>query len=216
MKIFLNGLAAAATAFLLCACQGQVNAKLDNSIGVATYQNLGLIEQKPLGVGLVIDDSLKNASTEVVANSIKYHMAVGDALTSRLMYALVLKFQRVQLLNAPVFPDNSPLDALLVVKLKDLDASVKISPKWNTVATESSGWIEVEALLKDRNNQIVWVGTSRSQAEASQESIMVAGAQDASAAMNSAIEATVAKLVAQMAESSSLHDFIAQHHNNPS
>ena len=84
------------------------------------------------------------------------------------------------------------------------------------MATESSGWIEVEALLKDRNNQIVWVGTSRSQAEASQESIMVAGAQDASAAMNSAIEATVAKLVAQMAESNSLHDFIAQHHNNPS
>ena len=216
MKKYLIGLAATGAAVLLCACQGQVNAKLDNSIGMATYENLGLIEQKPLGVGLVIDDSLKNASTEVVASSIKYHMAVGDALTSRLMYALVLKFQRVQLLNAPVFPDGSPLDALLVVKLKDLDATVKISPKWNTVATESSGWIEVEALLKDRNNQIVWVGTSRSQAEASQESIMVAGAQDASAAMNSAIEATVAKLVAQMAESNSLHDFIAQHHNNPS
>jgi hypothetical protein len=97
----------------------------------------------------------------------------------------------------------------MVVTLKGLDATVAMSPKWNTVATESSGWIEIEAVLKDKDNQIVWVGTSRSEAEATEESIMVAGAQDAGAAMNQAIEATVAKLVAQMGVSGSLRDFIA-------
>ena len=195
---------------VVSACQGQINARLDNSIGLATYENLGLIERKPLGVGLVVGDDIRNAVTEVETAGIKFTMAVGEALASRLMYALVLQFERVQLLSEPVFPVDSNLDALMVVTLKGLDATVKISPRWNTVATESSGWIEVEAVLKDRNNQIVWIGTSRAEAEASEESIMVAGAQDAGAAMNQAIETTVAKLVAQMAASSSLREFIKQ------
>ena len=200
-----------AAASLLAGCEGQVNARLDNSIGLATYENIGLIERKPLGVGLVIDEELRSAKTEVVTHNIRYSMAVGEALTSRLMYALVLQFERVQLLSEPTLPDDRRLDALMLVSLKDLDASVSISPKWSTVATESSGWIEVEAVLKDRNNQIVWVGTSRAEAEAQEQSIYVAGAQDAGSAMNAAIEKTVAKLVAQMAESGSLRDFIAQY-----
>lgn len=197
-------------AALITACQGQVNARLDNSIGLATYENLGLIERKPLGVGLVISEDIRNATTEVQTAGIKFKMAVGEALASRLMYALVLQFERVQLLRDPAFPTDGSLDALMVVSLKGLDATVKISPKWNTVATESSGWIEVEAVLKDRKNRIVWVGTSRAEAEAKEESIMAAGAQDAGAAMNKAIEKTVAKLVAQLAQSGSLRDFIKQ------
>lgn len=198
-------------AVVLGGCEGQVNARLDNSIGLATYENIGLIERKPLGIGLVVDEELRGAKTEVVAHNVRYHMAVGEALTSRLMYALVLQFERVQLLNNPALPEDRRLDAVMLVSLKDLDASVSISPKWTTVATESSGWIEVEAVLKDRNNQIVWVGTSRAEAEGHEQSIAVAGAQDAGSAMNAAIEKTVAKLVAQMAESGSLRDFIAQY-----
>jgi hypothetical protein len=199
----------ALSALLIAGCAGTVNARLDNSIGLATYQNLGLIEKKPLGVGLVISDELRTASTEVVVQNIRFKMAVGEALAARLMYALVLQFDRVQLLDQPAFPASGQLDAIMVVTLKGLDATVAMSPKWNTVATESSGWIEIEAVLKDKDNQIVWVGTSRSEAEATEESIMVAGAQDAGAAMNQAIEATVAKLVAQMGVSGSLRDFIA-------
>lgn len=198
-------------ALLLGGCEGQVNARLDNSIGMATYANIGLIEQKPLGVGLVIGDELRAAKVEVVVKNVRYHMAVGEALTSRLMYALVLQFERVQLLSEPVLPADGPLDTVMLVTLKDLDASVDISPSFTTVATESSGWIEVEAVLKDRDNQIVWVGTSRAEAEAVEESIGYAGAQDAGSAMNNAIEKTVAKLVAQMADSSSLRDFVRQY-----
>jgi hypothetical protein len=205
-----------AIAGLLAACEGQINARLDNSIGLATYENIGLIERKPLGIGLVVDEALRTAKTEVVTKNIRYHMAVGEALTSRLMYALVLQFERVQLLSEPALPDDRRLDAVMLVSLKDLDASVAISPKWTTVATESSGWIEVEAVLKDRNNQIVWVGTSRAEAEAEEQSIGMAGAQDAGSAMNVAIERTVAKLVAQMAESGSLRDFIAQYQGSGS
>ena len=135
-------------------------------------------------------------------------MAVGEALVARLMHALVLQFERVQLLDRPSLPADGTLDALMTVTLKDLDATVNLSPQWNTVATESSGWIEVEAILKDGDGQILWVGTSRSEAEASQQSIGIAGGQDASAAMNRAIEATVAKLVNQMSISSSLREYI--------
>lgn len=193
---------------LLAGCEGTVNAKLDNSIGLATYQNLGLIEKKPLGIGLVVPEEFRTATTEVVTHNIRFKMSVGEALAARLMYALVLQFDRVQYLEQPAFPSSGDLDAIMVVTLKDLDATVDIAPKWNTVATESSGWIEIEALLKNRANEIVWVGTSRSEAQATEESIMVAGAQDAGAAMNQAIEATVAKLVAQMGASTSLRDFI--------
>jgi hypothetical protein len=200
---------AAVAMLLLTGCEGTVNARLDNSIGLATYQNLGLIERKPLGVGLVIPEEFRAATTEVLAHNIRYKMAVGEALAARLMYALVLQFERVQYLEEPILPASGDLDAIMVVTLKDLDATVNISPKWNTVATESSGWIELEAVLKDENNQIVWVGTSRSEAQATEESIMVAGAQDAGSAMNQAIEATVAKLVSQMGISGSLREFIA-------
>lgn len=199
---------AVAIAVALGACEGRIQARLDNSIGLATYRNLGLIEQKPIGVGLVIDDEIGNASVEVAAHGVTYTMAVGEALASRLMYALVLQFERVRLLDRPVFPEDDALDCLMLVTLKDIDATVDISPKWNTVATESSGWIEVEAVLKDREGRILWVGTSRAESEASQESIGVAGGQDAGVAMNTAIEATVAKLVNQMAVSSSLRDFV--------
>ncbi len=68
----------------VAACQGQVNAKLDNSIGLATYENLGLIEKKPVGVGLVVSDDLRLATTEVVTQNVKFTMAVGEALASRL------------------------------------------------------------------------------------------------------------------------------------
>jgi len=197
------------------ACEGQIKVKLDNSIGLATYENLGLIEQKPIGIGLVIGKDVRSAVTQVVASqgaqSYRYTMPIGETLATRLMTALVLQFQRVQLLKRPVLPDDGSLDALMIVKIKDLDATVSISPKWNTVATKSSGWIEVEAVLKDRENKIVWVGTSRAEAEASQESILVVGSQDAGGAVSQAIEKTVAKLVAQMADSRSLRDFIAQH-----
>lgn len=199
---------AALATLLLTGCEGTVNARLDNSIGLATYQNLGLIEKKPLGVGLVVPEEFRTATTEVVSHNIRFKMAVGEALAARLMYALVLQFERVQYLEEPILPASGGLDAVMVVSLKGLDATVNISPKWNTVATESSGWIELEAVLKDANNQIVWVGTSRSEAQATEESIMVAGAQDAGAAMNQAIEATVAKLVSQMGISGSLREFI--------
>ena len=202
-------------AAVLAACQGQVNAKLDTSIGLATYENLGLIEKKPIGVGLVISNDFRQATTEVVTQNVKFTMAVGEALASRLMYALVLQFDRVQLLREPVLPSGGRLDTLMLVTLKDLDATVKISPKWNTVATESSGWIEVEAILKDENNEIVWIGTSRAEAEATEESIMVARGQDAGSAMNQAIEKTVAKLVAQMAQSGSLQEFIRRRRGSP-
>ncbi len=202
-------------AVFLTACQGQVNAKLDNSIGLATYENLGLIEKKPIGVGLVISNDFRQATTEVVTQNVKFTMAVGEALASRLMYALVLQFDRVQLLREPVLPSGGRLDTLMLVTLKDLDATVKISPKWNTVATESSGWIEVEAILKDENNEIVWIGTSRAEAEATEESIMVARGQDAGSAMNQAIEKTVAQLVAQMARSGSLQEFIRRRRGSP-
>ena len=192
----------------LSGCEGHIKARLDNSIGVATYQNLGLIEQKPIGVGLVMGDRIKNAMVEVKAGGVKFTMAVGEALTARMMYALVLQFERAQLLSQPSLPADGSLDALMFVTLKDLDASVDISPKWKTVATESSGWIEVEAVLKDKDNKILWIGTSRAEAEESQESIMYAGGQDAGAAMNRAVEITVAKLVNQMAVSSSLREFV--------
>ena len=192
----------------VAACEGQVQTRLDNSIGLATYQNLGLIERKPIGVGLVVDDEVRTAVVDVKAHNINFRMRVGEALISRLMYALVIQFERVQLLEQPSLPSDGSLDTLMVVTLKDLEATIDISPKWNTVATESSGWIEVEAVLKDAAGQIVWVGTSRAEAEASQESIMVAGAQDAGVAMNRAIETTVAKLVNQMAISSSLREFV--------
>jgi|GEM_PF-4137349 len=201
---------AAAAAAILGACEGQVQTRLDNSIGLATYQNLGLIERKPIGVGLVVDEEVRAAAVDVKTHNINFRMAVGEALVSRLMYALVLQFDRVQLLEQPTLPADGSLDTLMVVTLKDLDATVNISPKWNTVATESSGWIEVEAILKDSGGQIVWVGTSRAEAEASQESIMVAGAQDAGVAMNRAIETTVARLVNQMAISSSLREFVSR------
>ncbi len=204
----------AGLSILVVACQGQVKVKLDNSIGLATYDNLGLIEQKPIGIGLVVGDDVRNAVTEAVVqagvNSIRYTMPVGEALATRLATALVFQFQRVQLLKEPVLPSDGSLDALMIVKIKDLDTTVKISPKWNTVSTESSGWIEVEATLKDRDNNIVWIGTSRAEAEAAQESIMVVGSQDAGVAVSQAIEKTVAKLVAQMAASSSLREFIAR------
>lgn len=200
-----------ASGIALAGCEGKINARLDNSIGLATYENIGLIERKPMGVGLVIGEDIRTARTEVVTNNIRYTMAVGEALASRLMYALALQFDRVQLLQEPVLPQNGKLDALMIVSLKDLDATVEISPKWNTVATESSGWIEVEAILKDRRNEIFWVGTSRAEAEAEEQSIYVAGAQDAGSAMNTAIETTVAKLVAQMAVSGSLQEFISRH-----
>ena len=192
----------------LSACEGRIEARLDNSIGLTTYQNLGLIEQKSIGVGLVVDEEIRNAAVDVNTNNITYTMAVGEALISRLMYTLVLQFERVQLLERPILPTDGSLDSLMVVTLKDLDATVNLSPKWNTVATESSGWIEVEAVLKDPEGQVLWVGTSRAESEASQESIGVAGGQDAGMAMNQAIEATVAKLVSQMAVSSSLRDFV--------
>ncbi len=192
----------------LAACEGRIQARLDNSIGLTTYENLGLIEQKPIGVGLVVDEDVRNASVNVKTHNINFTMTVGEALVARLMHALVLQFERVQLLDRPSLPAGGTLDALMVVTLKDLDATVGISPKWNTVATESSGWIEVEAILKDGDSQILWVGTSRSEAEASQQSIGVAGGQDAGMAMNRAIEATVAKLVNQMSASSSLREYI--------
>ena len=204
----------AGLSLLVVACQGQVKVKLDNSIGLATYDNLGLIEQKPIGIGLVVGDDVRNAVTEVVVpagvNSIRYTMPVGEALTTRLVTVLVFQFQRVQLLKEPVLPSDGSLDAMMIVKIKDLDATVKISPKYNTVATESSGWIEVEAVLKDRAGNIVWIGTSRTESEATQESVLVVGSQDAGVAVNQAIEKTVAKLVSQMAASSSLRDFIAR------
>lgn len=208
MQRFIAIVCLVAAAVALGACEGQVRARLDNSIGLTTYENLGLIEQKPIGVGLVVDEGVRNASVEVKTNNIKFTMGVGEALAARLMHALVLQFERVQLLDRPVLPAGGALDSLMVVTLKDLDATVNISPQWNTVATESSGWIEVEAVLKDADGQILWVGTSRSEAEASEQSIMVAGGQDAGAAMNRAIETTVAKLVNQMAISSSLREFI--------
>lgn len=208
MQRFIAIVCLVAAAVALGACEGQVRARLDNSIGLTTYENLGLIEQKPIGVGLVVDERVRNASVEVKTNNIKFTMGVGEALAARLMHALVLQFERVQLLDRPVLPAGGALDSLMVVTLKDLDATVNISPQWNTVATESSGWIEVEAVLKDADGQILWVGTSRSEAEASEQSIMVAGGQDAGAAMNRAIETTVAKLVNQMAISSSLREFI--------
>ena len=208
MQRFIAIVCLAAAAVALGACEGQVRARLDNSIGLTTYENLGLIEHKPIGVGLVVDEGVRNASVEVKTNNIRFTMGVGEALVARLMHALVLQFERVQLLDRPVLPAGGALDSLMVVTLKDLDATVNISPQWNTVATESSGWIEVEAVLKDAAGQILWVGTSRSEAEASEQSIMVAGGQDAGAAMNRAIETTVAKLVNQMAISSSLREFI--------
>ena len=208
MQRFIAIVCLAAAAVALGACEGQVRARLDNSIGLTTYENLGLIEHKPIGVGLVVDEGVRNASVEVKTNNIRFTMGVGEALVARLMHALVLQFERVQLLDRPVLPAGGALDSLMVVTLKDLDATVNISPQWNTVATESSGWIEVEAVLKDADGQILWVGTSRSEAEASEQSIMVAGGQDAGAAMNRAIETTVAKLVNQMAISSSLREFI--------
>ena len=156
-----------AIAVALGACEGRIQARLDNSIGLATYRNLGLIEQKPIGVGLVIDDEIGNASVEVAAHGVTYTMAVGEALASRLMYALVLQFERVWLLDRPVLPEDDALDCLMLVTLKDIDATVDISPKWNTVETESSGWIEVEAVLKDREGRILWVGISRAESEAS-------------------------------------------------
>lgn len=199
----------AAASLLLVGCEGKINARLDNSIGLTTYENIGLIERQPIGVGLVLDKELRAAATEVRTRNLRYRMPVGAALGARLMTALALKFDRVQLLETPQFPANAPLDTVMIVTLKGLDASVSISSRWNTVATESSGWIEIEAILKDRQNQIVWIGTSRAEAEAAEESIAFAGAQDASAAMNQAIEKTVARLVAQMAHSGSLRDFIA-------
>lgn len=208
MQRFIAIVCLAAAAVALGACEGQVRARLDNSIGLTTYENLGLIEHKPIGVGLVVDEGVRSASVEVKTNNIRFTMGVGEALVARLMHALVLQFERVQLLDRPVLPAGGALDSLMVVTLKDLDAAVNISPQWNTVATESSGWIEVEAVLKDADGQILWVGTSRSEAEASEQSIMVAGGQDAGAAMNRAIETTVAKLVNQMAISSSLREFI--------
>lgn len=208
MQRFIAIVCLAAAAVALGACEGQVRARLDNSIGLTTYENLGLIEHKPIGVGLVVDEGVRNASVEVKTNNIRFTMGVGEALVARLMHALVLQFERVQLLDRPVLPAGGALDSLMVVTLKDLDATVNISPQWNTVATESSGWIEVEAVLKDAEGQILWVGTSRSEAEASEQSIMVAGGQDAGSAMNRAIETTVAKLVNQMAISSSLREFI--------
>ena len=172
-----------------------------------------MIEQKPIGVGLVISDDLRQATTEVVAGNIRFKMAVGEALASRLMYALVLQFDRVQLLDHPVFGIEglSPaagLNTFLFVNLKHLDSIVSISPRLNAVATESSGWIEIEAQLEDRRGGFIWEGTGSTEAEATQESIGFAGGQDASIAMNRAIEIMVAKLVAQMSMSDSLHDFI--------
>ena len=208
MRPFVSAVSAVVIGIMLGACEGRIQARLDNSIGLTTYQNLGLIEQKPIGVGLVVDDEVRKATVDVRASNIIFTMAVGEALVSRLMYALVLQFERVQLLDRPSLPTNGTLDSLMVVTLKDLDATVNISPRWNTVATESSGWIEVEAVLKDSEGQILWVGTSRAESEASQESIGVAGGQDAGVAMNRAIEATVAKLVNQMAMSSSLREFV--------
>ena len=153
---------------------------------------------------------MTEAVVQAGVNSIRYTMPVGEALATRLVTALVFQFQRVQLLKEPVLPSDGSLDALMIVKIKDLDTTVKISPKWNTVSTESSGWIEVEATLKDRDNNIVWIGTSRAEAEAAQESIMVVGSQDAGVAVSQAIEKTVAKLVSQLAASSSLREFIAR------
>ena len=208
MRPYVSAVSAVVIGIMLGACEGRIQARLDNSIGLTTYQNLGLIEQKPIGVGLVVGDEVRKATVDVRASNITFTMAVGEALVSRLMYALVLQFERVQLLDRPSLPTNGALDSLMVVTLKDLDATVNISPRWNTVATESSGWIEVEAVLKDSEGQILWVGTSRAESEASQESIGVAGGQDAGVAMNRAIEATVAKLVNQMAMSSSLREFV--------
>lgn len=208
MKVLFRLGCLACLPVLLSACEGQVNARLDNSIGLATYENLGLIEKQPIGVGLVIGDDIRKATTVVKVQNINFRMAVGEALASRLMYALVLQFDRVKLLRQPALPSDGTLDAVLTVSLKGLDATVNISPSWTTVATESSGWIEVEAILKDSKNEIVWVGTSRAESEAKEESIGFAGAQDAGVAMNAAIEATVAKLVAQMAQSNSLREFV--------
>lgn len=208
MRSPIAAISVVATAVVLGACEGRIQARLDNSIGLTTYENLGLIEHKPLGIGLVVAEDVRNAAVDVKTGNINFTMAVGEALIARLMYALVLQFERVQLLNRPSLPKDGALDALMVVTLKDLDATVNHSPKWNTVATESAGWIEVEAILKDGDGQILWVGTSRSEAEASQESIGFAGGQDAGVAMNRAIEATVAKLVDQMSVSSSLREYI--------
>ncbi len=201
-------------------CQGPMDVRLDNSIGLAMYENLGMIEQKPIGIGLVISDDLRQATTEVVAGDIRFKMAVGETIASRLMYAMVLQFDRVRLLqddpllSVLALPESSQLDraldAVLFVNLKHLDSIVSISRKWNTVAIESAGWIEIEARLEDRRGLYIWSGTGLglAEAEATEESIGFAGGQDASVAMNRAIESMVARLVAQMSMSESLHDFI--------
>lgn len=198
----------AVVALALQGCEGKIQARLDNGIGLTTYENLGLIEQKPMGVGLVLTEDVRSASLTVKAHPINYTISVGEALGARMMHALVLQFDRVRLLNEPVLPADGSLDTLMIVSLKGLDATVKHVPDIHTVATKSSGWIEVEAVLKDIQGQIVWVGTSRVETEASRDSIMVAGGQNAGAALNLAVEATVAKLVSQLAVSGSLREYL--------
>ena len=54
----------------LGACEGQIQARLDSSIGLTTYENLGLIEHKPMGIGLVVDEDVRNASVNVKTHNI--------------------------------------------------------------------------------------------------------------------------------------------------
>ena len=66
-------------AVLSMACQGQMNLRLDNNFGLPIYKNLGLIERRPLGVGLMIDEESKNAQVEFVSHNIHYTIALGEA-----------------------------------------------------------------------------------------------------------------------------------------
>lgn len=196
--------------FVLAGCSGQVETRLDSGIGLSTYRNLGLIYQKPVGVGLYVEPQALGAVVNVKHANINYSIPVGETLAARLMHVLALQFERVQLLDKPQMESGGALDAVLSVSLKDVEASVRLNPRWNTVATESEGWIEVEAVLRDHGGRTVWIGTSRAETSASTESIMVAGSQDAGVAMSRAIETTVAKLVNQMAASTSLREFVSR------
>jgi hypothetical protein len=149
---------------LLVGCSKvKVSPSLSSSLSYNAYKNMEVIDVRDASVGVIFDKDLMNAESKQTLKMGEFSFQIGESFAVKFIKALSHQFRRVVLLkNSQDMHNDNILDAIMRVKLQDIDSSMQVNQGFMKVSTEAYARINVRAELRDVGEEkIIWVGISQ-------------------------------------------------------
>lgn len=187
----------------------QVKPELGTSLGYEAFSSMKIIKMRDVSLGLYLSPELLKATASQSIKMGQFDFAIGKALAVKLTKAMAYQFQEVHILDNAASKDG--IQAMMRVKLQDIDSKMNLKTGWSTVSAESYTRLAIRAELLDvATGKVMWVGTSQvNQTGGINEQILTyqeAGRGFASG-IDGAVDKAIGDLLSQMNKSQNLREY---------